>query len=236
MGARRFSAAQTVSEAARHARADDLPRTLCDTVCEVLAVDGVAFSLLTDTPSRQLLCASNNTALRLEEIQFTVAEGPCITAASQGVPAVGSGLRQRVTPWPFFGATVAEQLPEVGAVYAFPLRLADQTLGSMELFTRASDGLDASSMRAGAQVADAVVTALLPAHRELFDDFAYPRWKPQDVARAHWSSTHQAIGVVAARFGMSVEAALATMRAEAFRTGQTLAEITSAVLRRPPRG
>ncbi|MEU9187164.1 hypothetical protein AB0D14_22010 [Streptomyces sp. NPDC048484] len=234
MTAPRSSAARTVSEAARHAKAGDLPRTLCQTVCEVLAADGVTLSLFTDTPARQLLCASNDTALRLEEIQFTVAEGPCISAASEGVPAVGSGLRRHVTPWPFFGATVVEDLPEVGAVCAFPMRAAEQTLGSMELFTRADGGLDAPSMRVGAQVADAVVRALLPARTKLFDDFAFPKWQPRDVVRAHWSSTHQATGVVAARSGMSIDSALATMRAEAFRTGQTLAEITAAVLRPPP--
>ncbi|MDQ0779404.1 hypothetical protein QF026_007870 [Streptomyces aurantiacus] len=236
MGARRPSvAAQAVSEAARHAEAAELPRTLCVAACDVLAVEGATLSLFTDTPARQLLCASNDTALRLEEIQFTVAEGPCIAAASEGVPAVASGLREHVTPWPFFGATVVEQLPEVGAVCAFPLRIVDQTLGSMELFTRADDGLDASSLDAGAQVADAVAKALLPAHGELFDSSVSPQWQPTDVVRAHWSSTHQAIGVVAARFGLSVDGALATMRAEAFRTGQTLAEITATVLKRPPR-
>jgi len=234
MAARRSSAAQTISEAARHAKADELPHALCLAVCQALTVDGVALSLFTDTPSRQLLCASNDTALRLEEIQFTVAEGPCMTAASEGVPAVASSVRQRVTPWPFFGATVVEQLPEVGTVCAFPLRIVDQTLGSMEVFTRADDGLDASSMRTGAQVADAVARALLPAHGDLYDDSVFPQWQPTDVVRAHWSSTHQAIGIVAARHDMSIDCALATMRAEALRTGQTLAEITAAVLKHLP--
>ncbi|MFS8201530.1 GAF and ANTAR domain-containing protein [Streptomyces sp. CWNU-52B] len=234
MAARPPSAAQTVSEAARLAEAGELPRALCAAACEVLAVDGATLALFTDTPARQLLCASDDTALRLEEIQFTVAEGPCIAAARDGVPAVASGLRRHVTPWPFFGATVVEQLPEVGAVCAFPLRVVDQTLGSLEVYTCADDGLDASSLRVGAQVAGAVARALLPAHGDLFDGSVYPQWQPTDVVRAHWSSTHQAIGVVAARFGMSVDGALATMRAEAFRTGRTLAEVTVSVLRGPP--
>ncbi|WP_413755725.1 ANTAR domain-containing protein [Streptomyces sp. MMBL 11-3] len=84
------------------------------------------------------------------------------------------------------------------------------------------------------QVADAVVRALLPARTELFDAFGSPCWQPADVVRAHWSSTHQAVGVVAATYGTSVESALARMRAEAFRTGRTLAEVTAAILGRPP--
>ncbi|MFF3488353.1 GAF domain-containing protein [Streptomyces sp. NPDC002701] len=234
MAARRLSAAQTVADAAARAAPGELPRMLCLSVRDVLAVDGAALSLFTDTPSRQLLCASDATALRLEEIQFTVAEGPCISAASEGVAVVGGGLRQHVTRWPFFGATVVAELPEVGAVHAFPLRVADQTLGCMELYTRGEDALDGPTLRACAQVADAVVRALLPARTALFDDCAFPQWQPVDVVRAHWSSTHLAVGVVAARSGMSIAGALATMRAEAFSSGRTLAEITAAVLKRPP--
>ncbi|MDQ0584295.1 GAF and ANTAR domain-containing protein [Streptomyces rishiriensis] len=192
-------------------------------------------SLLTDTPSRQLLCASDATALRLEEIQFTVAEGPCIAAAASGTPVLVEDLREELPRWPFFSASTAEQLPEVRAVYALPLRLDDETLGSMNLLRRREGGLDAPAVREAQQVADAVVEALLSTHTELLTGSAAPAWEPADVIRSHWSSTHQAIGVVAARLGISISDALAHMRAEAFRTGQTLAEITAAVLNRPPR-
>ncbi|PWJ05226.1 hypothetical protein DKG34_23340 [Streptomyces sp. NWU49] len=49
---------------------------MCAAVCEGLEVGGATLSLLTDIPSRQLLAASNDAALLLEEIQFTVLEGP----------------------------------------------------------------------------------------------------------------------------------------------------------------
>jgi GAF domain-containing protein len=204
-------------------------------VCESLAVDGATFSLLTDTPSRQLLCASDATALRLEEIQFTVAEGPCVTAAAEGVPVLMEDLDADLARWPFFSASMSEQLPEVKAVYAFPLRMGEETLGSMDLLRCEKGGLDAHAVRESQHVADAVVEALLSTLTELLNGSAPPAWEPADVIRSHWSSTHQAIGVVAARLDISISDALARMRAEAFRTGETLAEVTAAVLRRRPR-
>ncbi|MGW0333211.1 GAF domain-containing protein [Streptomyces sp. NPDC003011] len=235
MGARRSTAAQTVRHVARSSPFSEVPRALCQTVCESMAVDGVTFSLLTDTPSRQLLCASDATALRLEEVQFTVAEGPCITAAADGIPVLMEDLDEDSTRWPFFSAAMSEQLPEVKAVYAFPLHLGEETLGSMDLFRCDKGGLDARAVQESQHVADAVVESLLSTLTELLTGNAPPAWEPADVIRSHWSSTHQAIGVVAARLDISISDALARMRAEAFRTGETLAEVTATVLNHRPR-
>lgn len=113
-------AVRLVAEAAADAPGEEVPRRVCAAVCEGLGVDGVTLSLLTDTPSRQLLAASGDAALLLEDIQFTVLEGPCITAAQTGEPVAVHDLRDGLTPWPLFGATVRERLPEVGSIYALP--------------------------------------------------------------------------------------------------------------------
>ncbi|MFG2768070.1 hypothetical protein [Streptomyces rubiginosohelvolus] len=51
------------------------------------------------------------------------------------------------------------------------------------------------------------------------------------MVRAHWADTHRAIGVVAVKEEMNTDDALALMRAQAFATGQTLAELTADILR-----
>ncbi|MFH9706999.1 hypothetical protein ACH4MW_00460 [Streptomyces luteogriseus] len=79
------AAAARIAALAGELPTTELPRRLCSAACAALDADGATLSLLTDTPARRLLAASDATALRLEEIKFTVLEGPCITAAAAGV-------------------------------------------------------------------------------------------------------------------------------------------------------
>lgn len=227
-------AARSVAEASAGVSPKELPRRLCSAVCESLGANGATLSLLTDTPSRQLLGASNATALLLEEIQFTVLEGPCISAAAGGEPVVVDDLHGTPTPWPLFGASMREQLPGVRAVYAFPVYFGDYVLGALDLLAFRPDVLGEATVKQGPHVADAVAAALLPARAELITGKEAPAWEPVEVVRAHWFDTRLAIGKVAARRGLSPEDALALMRADAFRTGKTLTDITAGILGRPP--
>lgn len=130
MTAEAMKAVRLVTEAAAGTPGEEVPRRVCAAVCEGLGVDGATLSLLTDTPSRQLLAASDDAdALLLEEIQFTVLEGPCISAARTGEPVAVDDLRHELTPWPLFGAMAREKLPGVGSVYALPLFFGDYVPG-----------------------------------------------------------------------------------------------------------
>ncbi|GAA2447371.1 GAF and ANTAR domain-containing protein [Streptomyces glaucus] len=224
-----------VAEAAADVPAEEVPRRVCAAVCEGLGMDGATLSLLTDTPSRQLLAASDDAALLLEEIQFTVLEGPCIGAARTGEPVAVDDLDGGLTPWPLFGATMRERLPQVRSVYALPLFFGDYVLGTVDLLALRPHALDADALREASRVADAVTAALLPTREMLLTGTRAPAWEPEQVVRAHWFDTARAIGALVSRRGVTPEDALALMRAAAFRTGRSLADITADVLRDPPR-
>ncbi|WP_344606111.1 GAF and ANTAR domain-containing protein [Streptomyces glaucus] len=228
-------AARMVAEAAADVPAEEVPRRVCAAVCEGLGMDGATLSLLTDTPSRQLLAASDDAALLLEEIQFTVLEGPCIGAARTGEPVAVDDLDGGLTPWPLFGATMRERLPQVRSVYALPLFFGDYVLGTVDLLALRPHALDADALREASRVADAVTAALLPTREMLLTGTRAPAWEPEQVVRAHWFDTARAIGALVSRRGVTPEDALALMRAAAFRTGRSLADITADVLRDPPR-
>ncbi|MET9801690.1 GAF and ANTAR domain-containing protein [Streptomyces sp. NPDC006368] len=233
MTADEVRAARLVAEAAAGAAPEELPRRLCAAARDALGADGATLSLLTDTPSRQLLAASDSTALLLEEIQFTVLEGPCISAAADGEPVIVEDLDRTPTPWPLFGASMREKLPRVKAVYAFPVYFGDYVLGSMDLLGLRHDALSEDALQQAPEVTDAVAAALVPAREHLLTGKEAPTWEPADETRAHWFDTHRAIGIVASRQGVNAEDALALMRARAFGTGRTLADITADILGHP---
>jgi hypothetical protein len=142
-------------------------------------------------------------------------------------------LHGEPTPWPLFGATMREQLPQVRAVYAYPLYFGDYVLGTLDVLGVRPRVLSEEDAARGQDAADAVAEALLPVHTKLLKGHEEPGWEPAEVVRAHWFDTFRAIGVLAARRGMAPDDALALMRARAFGTGQTLSEITADILGRP---
>ncbi|MGW8377906.1 GAF and ANTAR domain-containing protein [Streptomyces sp. ODS28] len=220
------SAAEQVLAAAEAAgAADDLAERLTDALCAALPVDEVTMSLYTDTPDRMLLHASGPTAERLEELQFEVGEGPCVTAAATGRPVIVPDLHGRLTPWPVFGAEARRLLSEVGSVYAFPLRDGGHSLGSVNMLRFSPWDPDDKTVLEGERSVRATAVALLASPS--------PRaWAPSADLDRHWGETHRAAGVLAEHDGISVGEALARLRADAFVSGRPLPELAGDTLRR----
>ncbi|MEV1025612.1 hypothetical protein [Streptomyces sp. NPDC050264] len=112
-----------------------LPGRLCRALCVGLGMDGASMALLTHTEARQLLCASGDEALRLEELQFESVEGPCMAASESGVPVVCMDPREYLSLWPIFGSRLREELPQVSFILALPLTPSGGTrpIGSLDL-------------------------------------------------------------------------------------------------------
>lgn len=221
------AAAELVLAAAAEEDARGLPERLCEALCAALPVDGATISLLTDTPDRQLLHACGESALRLEEIQFQVGEGPCVTAAATGRVQIVSDLHDRLTKWPIFGAAAREELQQVGAVYAFPMTDGgdEHPLGSIDLLRYEPWDPDEETVRECARATRAATVALLTAPSAL-------PWEPTPMMDAHWGRTHRAAGMLSQETGMPVDEALARLRADAFVTGRPLPEIAEETLAR----
>ena len=80
-----------------------------------------------------MLCCSNPVARQIEDLQYTIGEGPGIDAHATGRPVaepdLGSPRRIR---WPVFaGPAVAAG---AGALFSFPLRMGAVRLGALTLY------------------------------------------------------------------------------------------------------
>jgi hypothetical protein len=93
--------------------------------------------------ARETLWASDSTANRLEELQFSLNEGACIQASTTGVPVLVPDLGESVDAarWPIFAAAVLEQTP-ARALFALPLQWGVTNLGVLDLYRGARGGLD----------------------------------------------------------------------------------------------
>ncbi|MFI0238640.1 GAF and ANTAR domain-containing protein [Streptomyces sp. NPDC016845] len=229
----RSAVEQSVREAAEGDPAC-LPRRLCEAIKESVSMEAGTLSLFTDTPHRQLLCATSDAALRLEKLQFGVGEGPCVTAARTGDKVVVGDLHKEMTGWPVFGSCAQEQLRDVGAIYAFPLRLdARRTLGAVDVLCRDPLDPDPDVVQAGVIAARAASQALVHSYQETVDQGGLPMWEPEDIMDSYWGPTHAAVGVLVVQLDISAEEALTRMRARAFGTGRSLPDIAEDILENP---
>src|SRR5437764_10214190 len=119
------------------------PQRIADLCVEMLDVTGAGISLVSDTGTRGVICATDDVAMRIEELQLTLGEGPCVDALGRGGPVLipdlddpGDVLTDR---WPAFMSAAAEA--GVRAVFAFPVRIGAISLGAIDLYRTRPGGL-----------------------------------------------------------------------------------------------
>jgi len=234
---RRGAATRALLEIARDV-ADEgaLAGLICRACVAGLGVDGAALSLLTVSVARQTLHATDATAVRLEELQFTLNEGACIEAATTGIPVFVDDLDHdgHTARWPVFAAAVLEQT-DVRAVFALPLRWGTTNLGVLDLYRRAPVGLDDEQRRDALAAADTAALMMLtlrtdPDHLTDPGDGRDASWlEPVVASRAQ---VHQATGMVMAQLNLSAADALARIRAHAFVTQRLLVDVAYEVVAR----
>src|SRR3954453_39628 len=111
----------------------DLPGSLASACVRALPVSGVGLALMTDEGPAGIITATDGAALELEELQFTLGEGPCVDASRSGRPVLQPDLAR---PGPRLGPAFADGAYQAGlrAVFAFPLRVGGIRLGVLDLY------------------------------------------------------------------------------------------------------
>jgi hypothetical protein len=198
---------------------------VCQVAIEQVDVDAAAISVRAGTRSQELTAASGPWAQRLEELQYTVGEGPGVEAFSSGGPVLVSDLSADDGRWPGFTDAAAEN--GLAAVFAFPLRGGAIRLGTLDLYRRLPGGLSPAGLADAAVLADLATTALLT-------DSSGPAVAPwaRDDAPGHYDDVNVATGMLAAELRISVEDASMRLRAHAFSNNLPLLDVARAILNR----
>lgn len=209
--------------------ADDriLATAICRACVDGLEVDGASISVLTATEARETLSATDDTAQLLEELQFTLNEGPCVEAATTGNPVLVPDVQDTTDTarWPVFAAAVAEQT-DGRALFALPLQWGAVNLGVLDLYRRLPVTLSDAQRRDAIGAAD-VATLMMLGHRT---DPGGESWL--DGAVASRAEVHQATGMVLVQLGVTAPEALARLRAYAFVHERLLIDVARDVVAR----
>jgi hypothetical protein len=198
-------------------------------VCPGLAgVTGAGVMLMSGEVPRGSLCTSNKVSQLIEELQYTLGEGPCVDAYQQDRVVTEPDLADPVTRrWPVFTPPALEA--GARAVFGFPLRVGTVRLGALNLYR------DCPGPLGGDQHADALVIADVAARWVLEAQAGAPFGAVAEELEAganfHFV-VHNAAGMVSVQEGISVTEALIRLRAFAFSNDRLLADVAEDVVAR----
>ena len=205
-----------------------MPRPRWCSVCvSLLDVDGAGITLLGGDRAGPV-CVSNSRMAALEEWQFTVGEGPCRDAFARGQPVFAprfdSATRSR---WPSF-ADLADT-SGIGSVFAYPLATNGSKVGVLTLYQDAEGDLTDQQHATSLVVGEVIAEALLSLQAAAAVGTLAPEL---EVAAAYRAEIYQAAGMVAVQLQAPVAEALVRLRAHAFATDRSLAEVAADVVAR----
>jgi GAF domain-containing protein len=191
-------------------------------------MSGAGIMLMSGDVPAGSLCTTDDVSALIEDLQFTLGQGPCVDAFTHGRPVLEPDLSAATAArWPAFTPPALDA--GVRAVFGFPLQVGAVRLGALNLYR------DQPGPLSDDQHADALVMADVASHvvlamqaAESADDVA----TSLDVGADFHLVVHQASGMVAARLGVTVGEALIRLRAYAFARDLTLTEVAEEIVGR----
>jgi diguanylate cyclase (GGDEF)-like protein len=129
-------------------------------IVDVMPVTGAGVTLISAELTPRYIAASSESALRFEELQTELGEGPCLAAYHTGEAISVPDLRS-MEWFPAFSPPALEAGLE--AVFAFPLHHADLQLGALDLYRDQAGPLSPDSMIAAQTLADVASAYLISA-------------------------------------------------------------------------
>jgi GAF domain-containing protein len=222
--------AQTFVELADTLVADfdviELLTMLSERCVELLGASGSGILLGDQHDALQMIAASSEQAQLLELFQLQNHEGPCLDCYRSGRPVVHPDLAT-ANPWPRFGSVALKAgLP---SVHAFPMRLRDQVVGTLNLFMAEARPLSIADIALAQALAHAASIAIVQDHTSRQARSTVGQFQHALNSRV---AIEQAKGVLSERAGLTMDEAFSRLRAYARNHNLKLTALAEALVER----
>lgn len=204
-----------------------LPQRLCAAFTQSLGAQRAALSFLPRMEHWRLLHATDEPALRGEATQFTLGDGPSVSAALRMRPVHVRDMRRATCR---AGSPLREGLADVRQVLALPMYVQHTPVGVICLYYTVRAEVTDAHVAEGQHAAGLALDALLrwrAVHGS--DECECPVWTT-DTRAARWERIHQAAGYLAAREDCPAAEALSMLQAAGARDGLSLLDVSDALL------
>ncbi len=193
---------------------------LCRAAARELALDQVSVSVMTTGGSSALVASSDHPGLGVDELQFDLGEGPSQDAYAAGRPVLVPDLRDSQGRWPGFAPAAIER--HVLGVFAFPLQLGAVRFGVLSCVRAEVRPLDERDVTACLIFAEVATELLLDSS----PTGSHPDPDLREAIHVR-DEVYQAQGMVMVDLKVTLEVALARMRAHAFAEGISLQQLAA---------
>lgn len=206
----------------------DVGGRLCGACIDILGVSGAGIMLMSGGRHNGTLAVSDAVIGVVEELQFTLGEGPCIDACVSAEPVFEPDLRDpRMARWPAFCGPAVEA--GVRAVFGFPLRTGGEGLGALDVYLDQPGALGDEQVEDAIALAQVISTTVL----SLQADATPGTLAPELNSRLdHRAVVHQASGMVSVQLGIGVADALARIRAHAYTSNRSVESVARDIVDR----
>jgi len=184
---------------------------------------GAGISVMTTSGHRGTICSTDRVAAVIEDLQFTLGDGPCVDAFHHG-PVMIDDLDDydhvKRSAWPQF----TQQASAAGAraLLAVPLQIGAIRVGVMDVYRDRPGGLTDARLAVALTLADAAAGSLLAdRHGRAIDAPLDPR----EPGATYHAEVHQATGMLSVRLGIDIEDAFVRLRAYAFANERMVNEV-----------
>ena len=207
---------------------DDLPGRLVTMCAASVPVTGAGIIVMSDAGPGAMLASTDGAAQIMEELQFTLGEGPCVDASTSGHPVLQPDLARTASQrWP--GFTAGALAAGVRAIFAFPLQVGGIRVGVLDLYRDVTGDLHALELAEALAFADAATSILLQLQSETDGVTGDPGLVAMIEDRAE---VHQATGMVSVQAGLALAPSLVLLRAHSYAAERPILEVAREVIGR----
>ena len=202
-------------------------RRLCAAAGKSVNACGVGLTVMAPDGVRGVTAATDAATERLEDLQLTMGEGPCIEAFERRIPVLVPDVAEAMHRWPGYAAEV--HASGVRAVFAFPLQVGASRLGVLDVFRDEVGSLTSDSLAMCLTFAAVALDTLLDgqerARLDEADDGLGDGLGPRTVL-------FQAQGMVMIQLDVPLADAFARIRAHAYAHNRPLSEVAADIVAR----
>jgi hypothetical protein len=201
---------------------------VCETAVDKLGMTGATLTVLSRAGDSELRCHTDELGEKLAEMHVILGEGPAVDVWPDQAPVLVTDLDDRMWQrrWPAFAPSA--RTAGVRALYTLPMVVGVIRVGVLALHDVRPRPIDVTT------VADVLAFATI-ARSLLLDEqagLAAPDGDGLAGPPLHHPQVHQATGMISAQLEVTMEDALARLRARAFADQRPLGEVADDVVAR----
>jgi len=204
-----------------------------EAAAEVLGADSVGISMLLQDGMRVPLAASNEDAKTAEALQFTLGQGPCLDAFTEGRPIlvadVTDASSRAGTIWPAYTEQLLARTPFT-AVFAIPLASGGMSLGTLSMYRRRSGRLSEKELGDALAITHQIFFDLVDTGTFSGDVQPAFLWLNLPLARTR-AVVWQAIGMLIVQHDLTTADALAVLRAYCYARDLLIDDVAAEIVR-----